>query len=45
MLLVKTLRSNLITYFTSIFKSLTPAMRYAKCYYVTSFIIKSIIRL
>jgi len=45
MLQVKTLRSKLITYFTSVFKGLTLTIRYAKCYFITSFIIKLIIKL
>jgi len=45
MLRVETLRSKPIAYSTSVPKSLTPAMRRAKCRFVTSFIIKLIIRL
>jgi len=45
MLRVETLRSKPVTYSTSILKSLTPAMRRAKCRFVTSFIIKLIIKL
>jgi len=45
MLRVETLRSKPITYSTSVPKSLTPAMRYARCCFITFFITKLIIKL